>query len=73
MEKSKNIKVWFDKESDFLEVLFEKKAGSFRETANDAVMEKIDARGKVIGFSILNVSALAIRKPFSVTLKNRVA
>ncbi len=37
----KEIKIWYDKESDYLEVLFEKKAGYFRETENDAVMEKV--------------------------------
>ncbi len=55
MEK---VKVWFDPEGDFLEVLFEQKEGYFRETALDQVMEKVDAAGKVIGFSILKVSGL---------------
>lgn len=32
------ISVWYDKEGDYLEVLFEKK-GYFKETENDAVME----------------------------------
>jgi uncharacterized protein YuzE len=71
--KRQHIKVWYDKEADFLEVLFEKKQGSFRETSNDAVMEKVDKRGNVIGFSILKVSALTQRRPLSVTLKNHVA
>ncbi|MGH2568964.1 MAG: DUF2283 domain-containing protein [Bacteroidota bacterium] len=73
MDKSKKIKVWYDKEGDLLEVIFEKKRGHFRETSNDAVMEKVDAHGNVIGFSILKVSSLAFRKPLSVTLKSRVA
>ena len=73
MDKNKQIKVWYDKESDFLEVIFEKKSGSFRETSNDAVMEKVDKRGNVIGFSILKVSHLTQHKPLSVTLKSRVA
>ena len=73
MDKRKHIKVWYDKEADFLEVIFEKKSGSFRETSNDAVMEKIDKHGNVIGFSILKVSSLAKRKPLSVTLKSHIA
>ena len=73
MEREKKIKVWFDKEADFLEVIFEKRAGYFRETTNDAVMEKIDAAGNVIGFSILKISSLALRKPLSITLKSKVA
>lgn len=66
----KEIKIWYDKESDYLEVLFEKKAGYFRETENDAVMEKVDKNGNVIGFSIMKVSALKENKPLSVSLKN---
>ncbi len=34
---SQEITIWFDPEGDFLEVLFEKKEGYFRETASDAV------------------------------------
>ena len=54
----KEIKIWYDKEGDYLEVIFERKAGYFRETENDAVMEKVDEQGNTIGFSILKVSAL---------------
>jgi len=57
------IKVWFDAEGDFLEVLFSDAAGYMKETDNDAVMERVDARGQVIGFSILQVSRLAKQKP----------
>ncbi len=66
----KEVKIWYDKEGDYLEVLFEKKAGYFRETENDAVMEKVDTKGNVIGFSILKVSALKAERPLSVSLKN---
>ncbi|MCX9014679.1 MAG: DUF2283 domain-containing protein [Candidatus Methanoperedens sp.] len=66
----KEIKIWYDKEGDYLEVLFEKKAGYFKETENDAVMEKVDTKGNVIGFSILKVSALKQERPLSVSLKN---
>lgn len=66
----KEIKIWYDKEGDYLEVIFEKKAGYFRETENDAVMEKVDTQGNVIGFSILKLSALKAERPLSVSLKN---
>ncbi len=36
------VKVWFDKEEDYLEVLFSDKPGYMRETDNDAVMERVD-------------------------------
>jgi uncharacterized protein YuzE len=53
---------------DYLEVIFERKAGYYRETENDAVMEKVDEDGNVIGFSILKVSALKEREPIFVSL-----
>ena len=64
----KEIKIWYDSEGDFLEVIFERKAGYFREIGNDAVMEKVDVEGNIIGFSILKVSALKEREPISVSL-----
>ena len=67
------IKVWYDEEGDYLEVLFERKTGFFKETENDAVMEKVDNEGNVIGFSILKVSALKGQTPLSIDLKKRVA
>jgi len=66
---AREIKVWYDKEGDYLEVILDRKKGYFRETENDAVMEKVDEEGNVIGFSILKVSALKEEKPPSVTLK----
>ena len=65
----KEIKIWYDKEGDYLEVIFERKVGYFRETENDAVMERVDEEGNILGFSILKVSALKEQKPLSVTLK----
>jgi uncharacterized protein YuzE len=57
MERN-HVKIWYDAEGDYLEVIFERKQGYFRETTNDQVIEKVDADGQVIGFSILKVSAL---------------
>ncbi len=33
----KKLKIWYDKEGDFLEVMFEQRPGVFRETANPHV------------------------------------
>jgi uncharacterized protein YuzE len=63
----KQVKVWYDAEGDYLEVIFERKEGYFRETANEQVMEKVDADGNVIGFSVLKVSALT-EHPIDVAL-----
>ena len=57
------VKIWFDKEGDFLEVLFSDKPGYMRETDSDSVMERVDAQGNLLGFSIMQVSKLATEKP----------
>jgi uncharacterized protein YuzE len=69
----KDVKIWYDKEGDYLEVLFDRREGYFVETENDAIMEKVDKEGNVIGFSILKVSALKDQSPLSFTLKKQTA
>lgn len=61
------MKLWYDSEGDYMEVLFEKKAGYFRETEDDWIIEKVDAEGNVLGFSVLKVSSLK-GKPIEVLL-----
>ena len=63
----KIVKLWYDPEGDYLEVIFEQKEGYFRETENDQVMEKVDQAGNVLGFSVLRVSKLS-KKPLEVAL-----
>ena len=63
------VRVWYDEEGDYLEVLFARKKGYFRETENDAVMEKVDEEGNILGFSILKVSSLKGSSPLAVTLR----
>ena len=65
---SQRVRVWFDPEGDFLEVLFSDAPGYMRETDNDAVMERVDESGKVIGFSIMQVSLLSRSKPLTAEL-----
>ena len=57
------VKIWFDAEADYLEVQFADAAGSMKETAHDAVMERVDANGRVIGFSVMGVSRFKKDKP----------
>lgn len=64
----KVVKLWYDSEGDYLEVLFEKKEGYFRETENDQVMEKVDEEGNILGFSVLKISKLS-KNPLEVALK----
>ena len=58
MAKKRPITVWYDREGDFLEVLFERKPGHFRQTSSEGVMEKVDKEGKVIGFHVLHATRL---------------
>jgi ribosomal protein S11 len=57
------VKVWFDAEADFLEVRFSDAAGYEKATANDAVMERVDSEGHVIGFSVMGVTRFKKSKP----------
>lgn len=56
-----HVRIWYDVEGDYLEVIFDQKAGYFRETENDQVMEKVDDEGNILGFSVLRVSAMKER------------
>jgi uncharacterized protein YuzE len=62
------IKVWFDAEADFLEVRFSDAAGYEKQTKHEAVMERVDAQGRVIGFSILGVSRFKKGNPLEADL-----
>ncbi len=63
----KIVKLWYDQEGDYLEVIFDRGTGYFRKTKSDQVMEKVNSRGKVLGFSVLKVSKLR-KKPLSIQL-----
>jgi uncharacterized protein DUF2283 len=65
---AEKVKVWFDPEGDFLEVRFSDAPGYMRETAHDALMERVDEHGKVVGFSILGVSRFRKERPFEAEL-----
>ena len=62
------VKIWFDAEADFLEVRFSDAAGYEKETQHDAVMERLDAQGHVIGFSVMGVSKFKKDKPLEADL-----
>jgi len=62
------VKLWFDREADYLEVQFKEAPGYMKETAHDAVMERVDADGNVIGFSVLGVSAFTRERPLEAEL-----
>ncbi len=65
---AQTVKIWFDKEGDFLEVRFSEKPGYMRETDNDAVMERVDESGEVLGFTVMAVSKFDKAHPLTVEL-----
>ena len=62
------VRIWFDAEADFLEVRFSDAAGYEKETQHDAVMERVDAQGHIIGFSVLGVSRFKKSSPLEADL-----
>jgi uncharacterized protein YuzE len=60
---AQHVKIWFDAEGDFLEVLFSEQPGYMRETEDDRVMERVDGEGHILGFTIMNVSQLRKSTP----------
>ena len=57
------VKIWFDAEADYLEVRFSEEAGHMQETRHDAVMERVNQQGRVIGFSVMGVTRFKKDKP----------
>lgn len=49
------VRVWYDKEGDYLEVTFLKAKGYFREIGDD-IYERVDEQGRLIGFAVFNFS-----------------
>ena len=62
------VRVWYDPEGDFLEVVFAEKPGYMRETAHDALMERVDEEGNIIGFAIMAVSQFTKDNPLQAEL-----
>lgn len=49
------MRVWYDKEGDFLEVTFRDAKGYMRDLGDD-IFERVDEQGQVLGFAIFNFS-----------------
>lgn len=67
------IKIWYDPEGDFLEVLFSEKSGFMQVTNQDAIMKRVDEQGNILGFSIMQVSRLTNNKPLVAELISEIA
>ena len=57
------IKVYYDQEGDFLEVLFSDEPGYMRETNHSDVMARVSEKGGILGFAIMQVSSHDKDKP----------
>ncbi|HDP35379.1 MAG TPA: DUF2283 domain-containing protein [Candidatus Hydrogenedentes bacterium] len=64
-----SVKVWYDAEADYLEVVFRDGAGYMVATEHDAVMERVDKDGHILGFSILGVRQFNKEKPLNTILR----
>jgi uncharacterized protein YuzE len=49
------MRVWYDQEGDFLEILFRDAKGYLREIGDD-VYERVDEQGNLLGYSLFNFS-----------------
>ena len=47
------MKVWYDREGDYLEMTMSRKKGHFKDVGND-IWERVDDKGQIIGFAIAN-------------------
>lgn len=49
------VKVWYDQDGDYLEVIFEEAPAHLEEVDED-IFERKTSDGRVIGFAVLNIS-----------------
>ena len=64
----KRVNIWYDPEGDFLEVIWEHKAGEFVETKDCHADIKLDDDGNILGFQIQAVSKITM--PLDVTFEH---
>lgn len=65
------LKVWYDREGDILEVIFED-APAMMEEINDDVFERRTPDGRIVGFMVMNFSKHDREKlnlPLAVTVR----
>jgi uncharacterized protein YuzE len=69
----KDIKIWYDPEGDYLEVLFSDQTGYMTPTDHDAIMEMVDESGNILGFSIMALSKFLKQQPLNAHLRAKAA
>ena len=66
---AKKLKIWVDKEGDYLEILFSDAPGYMRETDKDYLMERVDEKGNILGYSIFGINNLKKDNPLFAELE----
>jgi len=59
------VRVWFDPEGDLLEVILKDGKGFFKHLEDDALI-RVNEKGEVLGFMILNVTKRENKKPLAI-------
>jgi uncharacterized protein YuzE len=52
------VKLWYDKDTDILEVSWDEKGGYYAVTENEQVLADVDLEGNFLGFQIEGVTQL---------------
>lgn len=52
----KRVNIWYDRQGDFLEVVWEDKPGEFVDSPDGRAYVKLDADGNVLDFQVLGLS-----------------
>lgn len=50
------VNIWYDRQGDFLEVVWADKPGEFIDSPDGRAYVKVDADGNVLGFQVLGLS-----------------
>lgn len=66
------VKVWYDREGDYLELATSRKKGHFKDVGND-IWERVDEKGRIIGFAIANFTKRLSRRHDEVELPLEIA
>lgn len=53
-----NLRLWYDKEADYLEVLYSDEPETFEKADRNQIMVRLNLRQEVVGLSILGVSKI---------------
>jgi len=64
------LEIYYDREGNYLEIIFEKKEGFFQQTEEDNVMKKVDKEGNILALSVLNAVSSKSIPPLTYHIKN---